>query len=75
MYAFAQNQTDLFSKLTVENVYKVGGDANHACPFAQSAIGLTKLIIEALHIGQDPSAVEVDLQPMVGSNPLIFNHF
>jgi hypothetical protein len=44
MYSFAQNHTDLFSKMTIENSYRIG-DINHACPFAASSIALTKVDI------------------------------
>ena len=66
MFNFAKNQTDLFSKLTIENVYR-GMDSSNACPFAASSISLTKLIINALHIGQDVPSKEIDLQPMIFS--------
>lgn len=42
MFSFAQNQTDCFSKMTIENSYRIG-DNNHACPFAASSIALTKV--------------------------------
>lgn len=68
MFNFAQNQTDLFSKMTIENSYRIG-DNNHACPFAASSIALSKLICESLHVGglDDVQTIEIDLQPMIFS--------
>jgi len=44
-------QGDLFTKITIENHYR-SNDANYPCPFAASAIALTKLICVQLHIGE-----------------------
>lgn len=68
MVSFAQNQTDLYSKMTIENSYRMG-DNNHSCPFVASSISLTKLICAAIHIGEpNMDKIETDVQPMLFSN-------
>lgn len=69
MAYFARNCTDTYTKLVLDQLSR---SEEYACPFATTSVAIVQLLLEMLHVGEQPSDTDTRYLPIFYSTLEVF---